>query len=38
MYIAHGSDPENIYKIMEGQLVGTKFFKRFSLNKESGVS
>lgn len=31
MYIAHGSDPENIYHIMEGEVIGTKFEKRFML-------
>ncbi|MGN0494750.1 MAG: glutamate 5-kinase [Lachnospiraceae bacterium] len=29
MYIAHGNDPENIYRIIEGELVGTRFIKRF---------
>ncbi len=31
MYIAHGCDPENIYRIMEGEPVGTRFIKRFIL-------
>ena len=28
MYIAHGSDPENIYRILEGEPIGTHFVKR----------
>ena len=31
MYIAHGSNPENIYRIMEGEQIGTKFEKKFIL-------
>ena len=31
MYIAHGNDPENIYRIMEGEDIGTKFQKRYIL-------
>lgn len=29
MHIAHGSDPENIYRIIEGKAVGTHFIKRY---------
>lgn len=29
MHIAHGSDPENIYRILEGEEVGTHFVKRY---------
>lgn len=29
MHIAHGNDPENIYRIMEGEAVGTHFVKRY---------
>lgn len=29
MHIAHGNDPENIYRIMEGEEVGTCFIKRY---------
>ena len=28
MHIAHGSDPDNIYRIMEGEPVGTHFVKQ----------
>lgn len=28
MYIAHGNDPENIYRILEGQDVGTHFVRK----------
>lgn len=29
MHIAHGNDPENIYRIMEGEEIGTCFIKRY---------
>lgn len=29
MHIAHGNDPENIYRIIEGKAVGTHFIKRY---------
>lgn len=29
MHIAHGNDPENIYRIMEGKEIGTCFIKRY---------
>jgi len=29
MHIAHGNDPENIYRIMEGEAVGTHFIRRY---------
>lgn len=32
MYIAHGNDPENIYRIVEGEAVGTWFVKRCKLS------
>lgn len=28
MYIAHGNDPENIYRILEGENVGTHFVRK----------
>ena len=31
MYIAHGQDPENIYRILEGEPVGTHFVKKYEL-------
>ncbi|MCM1157537.1 MAG: glutamate 5-kinase [Bacteroidales bacterium] len=29
MHIAHGNDPENIYRIIEGEAVGTWFVRRY---------
>ena len=31
MYIAHGQDPENIYRILEGEPAGTHFVKKYEL-------
>ncbi|MDE5778814.1 MAG: glutamate 5-kinase, partial [Lachnospiraceae bacterium] len=32
MHIAHGNDPENIYRILEGEAVGTWFVKQYCIN------
>ena len=34
MHIAHGNDPENIYRIMEGEKVGTHFMAYGNRNRE----
>lgn len=32
MHIAHGNDPENIYRILEGEAVGTWFVKQYCID------
>jgi glutamate 5-kinase len=33
MHIAHGSDPDNIYRIMAGEAVGTHFVRQYNVGE-----